>query len=84
MYGTLDLMILKTLSWGPRHGLAVLFWINEVTGNRLVIEEGALTLPCTGWRGKAGSRPSGESAKRDDRPSSISSPVLAALRSPRK
>ena len=42
MYGTLDLMILKTLSWGPRHGLAVLFWINEVTGNRLVIEEGAL------------------------------------------
>ncbi|MGQ0646993.1 MAG: PadR family transcriptional regulator [Gemmatimonadaceae bacterium] len=42
MYGTLDLMILKTLSWGPRHGLAILLWINEVTGNRLVIEEGAL------------------------------------------
>ena len=42
MYGTLDLMILKTLSWGPRHGLAILLWINEVTQNRLVIEEGAL------------------------------------------
>ena len=42
MYGTLDLMILKTLSWGPRHGLAILLWINDVTGNRLVIEEGAL------------------------------------------
>ena len=42
MYGTLDLMILKTLSWGPRHGLAILLWINEVTGSRLVVEEGAL------------------------------------------
>jgi PadR family transcriptional regulator, regulatory protein PadR len=42
MYGTLDLLILKTLSWGPRHGLAILLWINEVTNNRLLIEEGAL------------------------------------------
>ncbi len=42
MYGTLDLMILKTLGWGPRHGLAILLWINDVTANRLVIEEGAL------------------------------------------
>jgi transcriptional regulator len=42
MYGTLDLMILRTLSWGPRHGLGILLWINEVTGSRLVIEEGAL------------------------------------------
>lgn len=42
MYGTLDLLILKTLSWGPRHGLAILLWINEVTNSRLLIEEGAL------------------------------------------
>jgi PadR family transcriptional regulator PadR len=40
--GTLDLMILKTLSWGPMHGLAVLRWIERVTGDRLQIEEGAL------------------------------------------
>src|SRR2546423_14598526 len=40
--GTLDLLILKTLSWGPMHGLAVLRWIEEVTGQRLQIEEGAL------------------------------------------
>src|SRR3954466_811100 len=40
--GTLDLLILKTLSWGPQHGLAVLRWIEQVTDPRLQIEEGAL------------------------------------------
>ncbi len=40
--GTLDLFILKTLSWGPMHGLAILRWIDNVTGSRLQIEEGAL------------------------------------------
>jgi PadR family transcriptional regulator PadR len=40
--GTLDLLILKTLSWGPMHGLAVLRWIEDVTRQRLQIEEGAL------------------------------------------
>ena len=40
--GTLDLLILKTLSWGPMHGLAALRWIENVTGQRLQIEEGAL------------------------------------------
>ena len=40
--GTLDLLILKTLSWGPMHGLGVLRWIETVTGKRLQIEEGAL------------------------------------------
>ena len=40
--GTLDLLILKTLSWGAMHGLAVLRWIEQVTHERLQIEEGAL------------------------------------------
>ncbi len=40
--GTFDLLILKTLSWGPQHGLGVLRWIEDVTHNRLQIEEGAL------------------------------------------
>ena len=40
--GTLDLLILRTLSWGPMHGLAVLRWIEQATGERLQIEEGAL------------------------------------------
>jgi PadR family transcriptional regulator PadR len=40
--GTLDLLILKTLSWGPMHGLAVLRWIEQTTDQQLQIEEGAL------------------------------------------
>jgi transcriptional regulator len=40
--GTFDLIILKTLSWGPMHGLGVLRWIEDVTQNRLQVEEGAL------------------------------------------
>ena len=40
--GTLDLLILKTLSWGPMHGLAVLRWIEQTTEAELQIEEGAL------------------------------------------
>jgi PadR family transcriptional regulator, regulatory protein PadR len=40
--GTLDMLILKTLSWAPMHGLAVLRWIENATKNQLQIEEGAL------------------------------------------
>ena len=40
--GTFDLILLKTLSWGPMHGLGVVGWIETVTGSRLQIEEGAL------------------------------------------
>ena len=40
--GTLDLLILKTLSWSPMHGLAVMRWIETATDEKLQIEEGAL------------------------------------------
>lgn len=40
--GTLDLLILKTVSWEPMHGLAILRWIEETTRDQLQIEEGAL------------------------------------------
>ncbi len=40
--GTLDLLILKTLSWGPMHGLAVMRAIEQTTRDQLQIEEGAL------------------------------------------
>jgi PadR family transcriptional regulator, regulatory protein PadR len=40
--GTLDLLLLKTLSWGPMHGLAVVRWIEQATRDQLQIEEGAL------------------------------------------
>ena len=40
--GTLDVLILKALSWGPRHGYAVAEWINMVTDGALLVEEGPL------------------------------------------
>jgi PadR family transcriptional regulator PadR len=40
--GTLDLLILKTLSWGPMHGYAVARWLQQVTDDVLQIEEGSL------------------------------------------
>ena len=42
LQGTLDVLILKTLSWGPRHGYAVARWIHAVSEDVLRVEEGAL------------------------------------------
>jgi transcriptional regulator len=42
LQGTLDLLILKTLSWGPRHGYGIARWIEETTDDALSIEEGSL------------------------------------------
>ena len=42
LQGTLDVLVLKTLTWGPRHGYAVARWIAETTDDALVVEEGAL------------------------------------------
>lgn len=40
--GTLDLLILKTLSWGPLHGYAIVGAIRQQTDKALLVEEGAL------------------------------------------
>jgi len=40
--GTLDVLILRTLSWGPAHGYAISRWLRQSSGNELRIEEGAL------------------------------------------
>ena len=39
---SLDLLILKALSWGPRHGYAVAEWIEYATSDALSVEEGTL------------------------------------------
>jgi PadR family transcriptional regulator len=40
--GTLDILILKTLTRGPVHGYGVSAWIRERTGGELGIEDAAL------------------------------------------
>lgn len=40
--GTLEFLVLKALTWGPRHGYAIASWLRTTTGEELSIEEGAL------------------------------------------
>jgi transcriptional regulator len=40
--GTLDLLILKAVSLGPLHGYGVLLRIEQISGDALSIEQGAL------------------------------------------
>ena len=52
--GTLDMLILKAVSWGPVHGYAVARWIEQATNDVLRIEEGSLypalhRLETRGW-----------------------------------
>jgi PadR family transcriptional regulator PadR len=52
--GTLDLLILKAVSWGPEHGYGIARWIEQATSDVLQIEEGSLypalhRLKVRGW-----------------------------------
>jgi PadR family transcriptional regulator, regulatory protein PadR len=40
--GTLDVLILKALSWGPMHGYGIGRWIRQTTDDVLAVQEGAL------------------------------------------
>ena len=40
--GTLDMMILKAVSLGPLHGYGILLRIEQISGNRLQIQQGSL------------------------------------------
>ena len=42
LQGTLDLLVLRTLSWGPMHGYAVARAIKDRSDSVFLIEEGAL------------------------------------------
>jgi PadR family transcriptional regulator, regulatory protein PadR len=40
--GTLELLILRTLTWGPRHGYAIARWLEDTTAATLRVEDGSL------------------------------------------
>ena len=40
--GSLDALLLKTLSWGPMHGLAIARWLRHVSDDALQLQEGSL------------------------------------------
>lgn len=40
--GTLDVLVLKTLSWGPMHGFEITRWLEDRSGGRLDVTDAAL------------------------------------------
>lgn len=44
MTGTLDLLVLRTLAWGPRHGFAIAKWIKGSSDDTILVEDRALYI----------------------------------------
>ena len=42
LQGTVELLVLKALSWGPIHGYGIASWIESATNDVLSVEEGSL------------------------------------------
>ena len=42
LQGTLDMLVLKALTWGARHGYEVVRWIRDTTDDVLLVDDGAL------------------------------------------
>ena len=42
LQGSLDIIVLKTLSWRPMHGFGIARWIQQTTDDVLQVEEGSL------------------------------------------
>lgn len=42
LYGTLDILVLKTLSWQPMHGYAISDWLEKRTKGTIEIDDAAL------------------------------------------
>ncbi len=44
LQGTLDLLVLKVLAWGPQHGYGIARWIKDNSADALIVEDRALYL----------------------------------------
>ena len=63
-YGTLDLMILKTLEPGPLHGFGLARRIEQVSEDLVKLIKALSTRRCFGFNNTGGSLPSGASLRR--------------------
>ena len=69
LQGTVELLVLNTLSWGPMHGYGIASWIESVTGDVLRVEEGSLypalyRMARKGWiKGELGTSENNRRAK---------------------
>ena len=65
--GTLDLLVLRTLVFGPLHGHGIAKAIQSQSDDLLSSSTGRSTRRCTGWSAENGSRPSGRTPRRGGR-----------------
>ena len=42
LYGTLDILILKTVSFRPLHGYGIARWLDEISGGQIQVDESSL------------------------------------------
>ena len=42
--GTLDVLVLTALAWGPRHGYGIARWLRDTTDDTILVEDRALYL----------------------------------------
>ncbi|MEX2528599.1 MAG: PadR family transcriptional regulator [Gemmatimonadota bacterium] len=54
MQGTLDVLVLRTLAWGPNHGYGISKWIRDRTEGALEVQDAALyqalrRMEARGW-----------------------------------
>jgi transcriptional regulator len=68
LQGTLDMLILKAASLGPLHGYGILLRIQQISKNRLEIQQGSLypalyRLEHQGWIGEWGESENNRKAK---------------------
>ena len=79
--GTLDLLILRTLSLEPLHGWAVSERIQQISSDVLRVQQGSLYPGCTAWSVAAGSKLAGVHRKTIAEQSSTSSPKAVGANS---
>jgi PadR family transcriptional regulator PadR len=69
--GTLDLLILKTISLELKHGWAIAKRIQQISGEVLQVQQGSLYPALHRLEQKPGSRPNGRKPKREGKRSFI-------------
>ena len=65
--GTLDVLVLKTLSWTPMHAFEITSWIEERSTGRVAVDDAACSRRCTDRRAPPDRRRVGRHEERPPR-----------------
>ena len=81
LLGTLDLLILRTLSWGPARGCVIARWIKTTSDDAISVEDRALHLALHRLEDRGGSKATAACQKTIAGRSTTNSPRPGALSS---